>query len=178
MVAPAARNSVLFDATLTPHRSLSPRGFVILMAVVCAISFVAGMVFFLAGAWPVVGFLGLDVLLVYAAFRVNYHHGRMFETLELTRRDLLVRRVDHWGKESRWRFQPSWLQVLIDEPPAHDSQLNLRSHGRSVTIGAFLAPDERLDLAKALRRALAKLRSAPGLGQSYQHADAGRPARR
>ncbi len=167
MIDPAARNSVLFDATLTPHRSLSPRGFVILMAVICAVSFVAGMVFFLAGAWPVVGFLGLDVLLIYVAFRINYRHGRVFETLELTRQDLVVRRVDHWGKESRWRFQPVWLQVLIDEPPAHDSQLTLRSHGRSVTIGTFLTSDERLDLAKALRRALAKLRCAPEPNESY-----------
>ncbi len=158
---------MLFDATLTPHRSLSPRGFVILMAVICAVSFVAGMVFFLAGAWPVVGFLGLDVLLIYVAFRINYRHGRVFETLELTRQDLVVRRVDHWGKESRWRFQPVWLQVLIDEPPAHDSQLTLRSHGRSVTIGTFLTSDERLDLAKALRRALAKLRCAPEPNESY-----------
>lgn len=161
MVDPATRNSVLFDATLTPHRSLSPRGFVILMTVICAISFIAGLVFFLAGAWPVVGFLGLDVLLIYVAFRINYRHGRMFETVKLTRQDLVVRRVDHWGKESRWRFQPTWLQVLIDEPPGHGSQLTLRSHGRSLTIGAFLTPDERVDLAKALRRALAKLRCAP-----------------
>lgn len=161
MIEPAARNSVFFDATLTPHRSLSPRGFVILMAVICAISFVAGLVFFLAGAWPVVGFLGLDVLLIFVAFRINYRHGRMFETLKLTRQDLIVRRVDHWGKESRWRFQSTWLQVLIDEPPEHGSQLTLRSHGRSVTIGAFLTPDERLELAKALRRALGKLRCAP-----------------
>ena len=167
MTDPAPRNSVLFDATLTPHRSLSPRGFVILMAVICAISFAAGLVFFLAGAWPVVGFLGLDVLLIYVAFRINYHHGRMFETVKLTRQDLIVRRVDHWGKESRWRFQPTWLQVLIDEPPGHGSQLVLRSHGRSVTIGAFLTPDERVDLAKALRHALAKLSCAPEPTESY-----------
>lgn len=167
MVDPVARDAVLFDAKLTPHRSLSPRGFVVLMAVTCAISFVAGMMFFLAGAWPVVGFLGLDVLLIYVAFRVNYRHGRKFETLELTQRDLVLRRVDHWGKASHWRFQPAWLQVLIDEPPAHDSQLILRSHGRSVAVGAFLTSDERLDLAKALRRALAKLRCAPDLSESY-----------
>jgi uncharacterized membrane protein len=161
------RDPVLFGATLTPHRSLSPRGFVFLMAAVCAVSFIGGVVFFLAGAWPVVGFLCLDVVLIYGAFRLNYRHGRMFETLELTVRDLTVRRVDHWGKESNWRFQPTWLQVMIDEPPAHDSQLTLRSHGRSVTIGAFLTAGERLELAKALRRALAKAGSAPDPNESY-----------
>jgi uncharacterized membrane protein len=158
---PAEREPVVFDALLTPHRSLSPRGFVILMAVVCAISFAAGFVFFLAGAWPVVGFLGLDVLLIYVAFRVNYRHARKYETLVLTRRALAVRRVDPWGEASDWRFQPTWLQVVIDDPPRQSSELILRSHGRSVTVGAFLSPAERLDLAQALRRALAELRCAP-----------------
>ncbi len=155
------QSPVLFDALLTPHRSLSPSGFVILMAFVCAISFTAGLIFFLAGAWPVVGFLGLDVLLIYLAFRLNYRHGRAYETLELTPRSLTLRRVDHWGKASSWRFQPTWLQVLIDDPPEHHSQLTLRSHGRSVTIGAFLTPVERLDLARSLRRALARAKGAP-----------------
>ena len=148
---------LLFDALLTPHRSLSPRGFVVLMAAICAFSFCAGLGFFLAGAWPVVGFLGLDVLLIYVAFRVNFRHGRMYETLQLTRAALTLRRVDHWGKITRALFQPAWLQVLIDDPPRHESQLTLRSHGRSVTVGAFLTPAERLDVARALRRALAGL---------------------
>ena len=152
---------LLFDAHLTPHRSLSPRGFVVLMSAICAVSFGAGLVFFLVGAWPVVGFLGLDVLLIYLAFRVNYRHGRMYEQVELAPDRLVVRRVDHWGKERRWDFQPTWLQVLIDEPPDHDSRLTLRSHGRSLDIGGFLTAEERLDLAKALRRALAKLNCTP-----------------
>ena len=62
----------LFVARLTPHRSLSRAGFVLVMAVLGAISFAAGMVFLLIGAWPVFGFFGLDVLLVYCAFRANY----------------------------------------------------------------------------------------------------------
>ena len=157
------REPVIFDALLTPHRSLSPRGFVILMAAVCAVSFLAGLAFFLMGAWPVVGFLGLDVLLIYLAFRINYHHGRRYESLVLTRDELTVERVDPWGRAARWRFQPVWLQILMDDPPEHHSQLTLRSHGKSVSIGSFLTPAERLDLAKALRRALSDTRSAPKL---------------
>ena len=152
---------VVFDVRLTPHRSLSPRGFVILTAAVGTVGFLAGLGFFLIGAWPVVGFLGLDVALIYLAFRMNYRHGRMYETLRLTRGDLMVERVNPWGERKSWRFQPSWLQVLIDDPPQHDSTLTLRSHGRSLAIGGFLAPTERLDLANALRGALEEARSAP-----------------
>jgi len=152
---------VLFDAVLTPHRSLSPRGFLVLMAVICAISFTAGLFFYLAGAWPVVGFLGLDVLLIYVAFHINYRQARMYETLHLTSKALTVRRVDPWGAETRWRFEPTWLQVLIDEPPGHGSPLTLRSHGKSLAIGGFLTAEERLDLANALRAALGEARRLP-----------------
>lgn len=149
---------VIFDAILTPHRSLSPRGFVILMSLVCAVSFAAGLAFFLMGAWPIVGFLGLDVLLIYGAFKINFRAARMYETVRLTRDDLLVERISPRGDAQRWRFQPAWLQVFMDDPPRHESQITLRSHGRDVVIGSFLTAEERLDFAKALARALDKAR--------------------
>ena len=157
-----AGDALIFDAMITPHRSLSPRGFLLLMIAIGAVSFIGGVVFLMLGAWPVVGFLGLDVSLIYLAFHINYRHARRHEVLQLTRQDLTVRRVNHWGEVDSWHFQPTWLQVLIDEPPRHDSPLLLRSHGQSLEIGSFLTPDERLDLAMALRRALAEARSAPG----------------
>lgn len=155
---------VVFDALLTPHRSLSPRGFLLLMAGLCVISFTAGLFFFLVGAWPVVGFLGLDILLVYVAFKVSYRRARLYETLELTRDALTVRRVEPTGEETSWRFQAAWLQVLMEDPPGHGSQLTLRSHGKSLAIGGFLTPRERLDLANALRAALAEARAVPESG--------------
>lgn len=152
---------VIFDALLTPHRSLGPRGFVILMAAICAISFTAGMVFFLAGAWPIVGFMGLDVLLIYLLFRANYRHGRRHEILELTRDRLTVRKVNHYGEERSFEFQPYWLRIKMDDPVRHESQLVLESHGRRLVIGSFLAPEERADLARALEKALAETRTTP-----------------
>lgn len=160
---PARSDGVVFDAVLTPHRSLSPRGFFVLMTAIGTVSFIAGLAFFLIGAWPVVGFLGLDVLLVYIAFRANFRHARMYETVTLTRDDLVVQRVSPRGDAQRWRFQPAWLQVLMDDPPAHDSRLTLRSHGRSLCVGDFLTAEERADFARALRRALAQA-SAPQAG--------------
>ncbi|MEX0758233.1 MAG: DUF2244 domain-containing protein, partial [Tistlia sp.] len=142
---------VLFEALLTPHRSLSPRGFLLLMSAIAGVAFVAGTAFFLMGAWPVFGFLGLEVLLVYGAFRINYRRAGAFERLELTSERLTVRRVGPDGAERTWRFQPYWLRVEIADPPEPDSPLRLRSHGRSLAIGSFLSAQERLDLARALR---------------------------
>lgn len=128
------------------------------MAGVSAVCFGAGIAFVLIGAWPVFGFLGLDVLLIYVAFRVNYRWGRTYETVLLTEDELTVERVTADGGIRRWRFQPYWLKVDIDDPPRHTSALTLSSHGKALVIGAFLTPDERLEFAEALREALDKLR--------------------
>ncbi len=147
---------VLFDAVLTPNRSLGPRGFVILMAAVCTVSFAAGFAFFLAGAWPVMGFFGLDVAIIYLAFRINYRRASVHENLCLTREALTIERVNHWGEAKTWHFAPAWLQVRMVEPARPGRGLVLRSHGQDLEIGRFLTLEERRDLAGALRQALAR----------------------
>lgn len=144
---------------LHPHRSLSPGGFLVLMAALCAVSFTAGIICYLAGAWPVPGFMGLDVLGIYWAFRASYRSGRLFETIELTPDALVVQRFEPSGKAQRWDFQPYWLRVELDDPPQHSSQIVLTSHGRSLSVGSFLSPEERVEVAETIRRALHDYRS-------------------
>ena len=153
-----ADGPVLFGAELQPHRSLSGPAFAVLMGVTGAIAIALGVAFVLVGAWPIFGFFGLDVLLLYVAFRINYRRARLVERLRLTPGDLTVERVSHRGARETWRFQPYWLRVTMDDPPRHDSALTLSSHGRSLVIGAFLTPEERLEVADALRAALARVR--------------------
>lgn len=148
-----------FDAILEPHRSLDAGGFAVLMAAVGLIGLGGGVAFLSIGAWPVAGFLGLDVLAVWLAFRLNYRDGRGYERLRLTRDRLTVVRVSARGRIQRAHFQPYWLRVEFDDPPRHDSQLRLSSHGRSLVVGSFLAPRERLELARALEATLGRLRA-------------------
>jgi uncharacterized membrane protein len=152
---------VLFDAVLIPHRSLGLGGFWLLMALISGLSFVSGVFFVLRGAWPVSGYLGLDVLLIYLAFKASYRSARLYETVKLTDQALIVERVGPRGQSTTWRFQPYWLRIEMDDPPEHNSQLRLSSHGRSLAIGSFLAPEERHELAEALRGALRQYRAAP-----------------
>ena len=70
-------NSFL-DITVLPYRSLSKKGFKYLMLCVAAVFFTIGVFFWIIGAWPVFGFLGLDVLLLYYAFKMNYKSGEIF----------------------------------------------------------------------------------------------------
>jgi uncharacterized membrane protein len=151
---PLAAPPAQFDAVLYPNRSLGAAGFYVLMAAIVAVSAAVGAGFTLAGAWPVTGFLGLDVLLVYLAFRWNYRQGRRAEFIRLDRTGLTVRRIEPDGQRREWRLQPYWVRVAIDDPPRPDSQLVLSSHGDRLVIGAFLTAAERLELAKALTAAL------------------------
>src|SRR3972149_3415703 len=103
-----ASEPTLFAAILTPHRSMSATGFVVLMAAIGLVSFVAGIAFLLVGAWPVFGFLGLDVLLVYLAFRASYRAAAAFEEVLVPPSALTVRKVSHRGRGSEWTLNPGW----------------------------------------------------------------------
>ena len=88
----------IFSAVITPHRSLPRIGFLLLMAAFGAVSFIAGMLFMLAGAWPVFGLFGLDVLLLYWTLRLNYRHAGAYEEVKVTASALTVRKVSHRGQ--------------------------------------------------------------------------------
>ena len=160
-LVPHAPVPSVFDATLRPHRSLEPRGFALLMAAIAIVSFVSGVAFVLHGAWPVTGFFGLDVALVYIAFRVNYRAADASERVVLSERELVVERHRRGRLIGRWSFQPYWLRIEVAEGP--QPAIVLKSHGRSVAIGSFLSPDERVGFAQALSESVAELRLAPHL---------------
>jgi len=152
----------LFSAIITPHRSLSGLGFFILMGVVSVVSFAAGMVFLILGAWPVFGFFGLDVLLIYWAFRINYRAARAYEEVTVTSSELTVRKVNHRGGVREWTLNPLWVRL---ERVAHEEfgieRLFLVSHGRRVSIASCLGPDEKASFAGALSTALSEAKRGP-----------------
>jgi uncharacterized membrane protein len=143
-----------YHAELRPHRSLPPKGFAIVMAILGGGSLLIGIAFVLRGAWPVTPFFGLDVGLVYLAFRLSYRSARQREHLRLTADALTLERVDVYGGRRWWRFQPFWLRVVLEERDADSNHLYLASHGKSVTVGAFLGPAERRTVAVSLQDAL------------------------
>jgi uncharacterized membrane protein len=153
-----ARGELQFRAILTPHRSLSPTGFLILMSALSAISFVAGIVFLTMGAWPVTGFFGLDVLLVYVAFKLSYRSGRLCEIVELTPAKLSLTRVHPSGRREQFHCNPYWARVNLLEGVDGRTDLKLLSQGREEALGRFLTEDERRDFARVLRGVLMEAR--------------------
>ena len=159
---PGPAEPTLFSAQLSPHRSLSRTGFLVLMAFLSLVSFGAGLAFWLMGAWPVLGFFGLDVLAIYWAFRINFRHARATEEISVTLSELRVRRVSHRGHVVEWVLNPLWVQ--LDQKTHAEfgiERLYLVSKGRRVSVASFLGPDEKASFAKALTAALQAAKRGP-----------------
>ncbi len=130
------------------------------MIAIGGVSFVTGMAFLLKGAWPVFGFFGLDVALVYAAFKLNYRAGRLYETVAITPENMTITRVHPSGVEESFEFNPYWVRVFLAEGPQGRTDLRLASHGREFAFARFLTDDERRELSHELSGALARARTA------------------
>jgi uncharacterized membrane protein len=152
-----AHEPTLFEARLTPHRSLSKAGFVAVMLVVAGVSFTAGTAFLLMGAWPVFGFFGLDVLLVYLAFRANFRSAREFEDIHMSPSRLFVRQVSAHGEARENVSNPRWVRMETARDEDYGmTRLALVSRGVPLVIGAFLGPRQREQVAQGLGAALAE----------------------
>ena len=127
-----------------------------------AVSFVSGVVFVSMGAWPVCGFFGLDVLLVYVAFRANFRAARAYEVVTITASELTVRKVSQRGGVREWTLNPLWVRL---ERIVHEEfgieRLFLVSQGRRLSIAGCLGAHEKKSLAKALSAALGEAKRGP-----------------
>jgi uncharacterized membrane protein len=153
-------DDVIFSATLSPHRSLGRRGFLLIIGGVSALWFVLGLYFWSLGAWPIFGFGGLDVLAIYVALKLNYRSARAYEEVSVSRAEIVVRKVTSAGRVQELRFNPQWvkLEVIALE---HEGvvRVALRSRDKRVPVGAFLNPDDRESFAEAFGAALEAARA-------------------
>jgi uncharacterized membrane protein len=150
----------LFAATLTPHRSLSPKGKRLVIGLVAALALVPGIVFYVAGAWPVVGFMGLDIIAIWAALTISMRAGKAFEVLTLWPGTLELKKVDAKGGEELLAFAPQTVRFVIDRDyNERVTGLWLKERDKKVPLGAFLSQDEKLSLSKIFGTALRKARS-------------------
>jgi uncharacterized membrane protein len=149
----------LFSAIITPYRSLSGTGFVIVMLLFGLVSFAAGVFFLTLGAWPVLGFFGLDVLLLYWAFRLNYREAAAYEEVYVTPSELRMRQVSRRGEVREWTLNPVWARLDREMHEEFGLQgLFLVSHGKRLSIASFLGPREKESFANALAAALGAAR--------------------
>ncbi len=154
--------ALLFEDTLRPHRSLGRRGFRALMLATCLATTALSIPFYLLGAWPIVGFLGLDVLAVFLAFHFNFRAARACEHFRLTYFELRFARVSAAGARREWRLTPAWVRLeRVDDEDYGPQRLTLVSRGQSWHIGRHVGPERKAQFAGALARALVEARRGP-----------------
>ena len=150
---------VFLDEVLRPNPPMNPRALGIVLAIVAAINVAFAVGFMLRGAWPIAPFLGADVALLAWAFRSSRIAARAFEHVRVTASELLVSRHPARGKAEDLLLNPYWVSVHLEQPEDMPRKLLVRSHGKSVQVGSFLGPRERLSFAQALKSALATART-------------------
>ena len=155
-------DELIFQTRITPHRSLDARGFRLMFALFAACCVASSIPFVVLGAWPVAGFLGLDVLLLYGAFRLSYRAARSYEDVTVTPVELSVARVSAAGRRREWRFSPGFVRLEREELEEFGvTRLDVVSRGRRLEVAAALGPQARADFARDLSGARAQARRGP-----------------
>ena len=150
------RKKILYKITLYPYRSLNKLGFFLLMFILALFSFIAGIIFMLKGAWPVFGFFGLDVLLVYIFFKINFESEKKKEIIILTKNQLIIEFYDSKRIIKKHYLEANWLKINLIKLKKEISKLQISSKNKSIVIGSFLRYQEKINVAKSLHRALKK----------------------
>ena len=146
----------LHKITLYPHRSLNRTGFFILMFFLTLFSFFAGIMFVSIGAWPVFGFFGLDILLIYVFFKINFNSGKKKEIIILKKNELLIKTYNSRILKKIYKFDPNWIKINLTKLKNKTSTLQISSKNKSIIIGSFLVHQEKINIVKSLSTALKK----------------------
>lgn len=156
---PNPQESVLFEAICTPSRSLGPQGMRILCAALLAGAALTGGLFLALGAWPILGFTGLEAAIVLGLL-VAHRRGseRAMEVLILTGNRLTIHRTDTKGRREEVSLNPYWARLRLEERPGRVSLLVLCQRNQQVEIGKLLGDEQKRDLAAALEAALRQWR--------------------
>jgi len=147
--APPMDGRLFMDAVLRPHRSWSLKAFKAMLIAVIAVNVAIAVVFISQGAFPVAGFLGLDVLALWLAFRWNYRAAQAAEYVRVAPGKVHVAAVDKDGVATHWVLNPVWARVAREGPG-----VLIRDGAGQMRLGAFLSPKECESFAAALDVAL------------------------
>ena len=155
-----ATETILFEAVSAPGPGLSRRGMAWLCGLLGVGAAVPAVICLVLGAWPVLGFLGVEVGLALGLVALHRSWSRRAEeAVRLTEGRLWVVCADGRGGRVEHDLDPYWARVDLQDTSADSAVLRLRSRGRSVDIGRYLTVAEKQDLARALREALARYRT-------------------
>jgi len=151
--------ALYMDAEIRPNRSLSERGFIILISVITIANVASAAVFVRMGAHFVLPFLGIDLLAVIVAFLASFRAGRVIERIQVSPAEVKV--TYETPKDSRvvWESPTAFTRITLErDEEDRVMALHLALSGRETAVAAALSPGERGEFAKALEEAIWKAR--------------------
>ncbi|OLP52660.1 hypothetical protein BJF92_14710 [Rhizobium rhizosphaerae] len=149
----------VFTAELRPHRSLGPKGTRVLLVLAILLGLGHATLFLAIGAWPVLPFFGLDILLLLGAVWMSHRAGRRREEVSISRVDIRLRSFSPEGAMVEHRFNPLSARLEIARhAEICITALHIAERGRMVPVASFLNPQERESFAAAFSQALARVR--------------------
>ena len=146
--------TIYLETELRPNASLSQPAFLIVMGLVGVFSFAAGIMYLLAGAWPVFGFFGLDAALIYGAFKLSFRSQQQVTYVRVDATHVRLWHMQRGKPDKKADLPTAFVRVALDEPVDHNSFLTLQYGPKAWVIGRFLTPKRRKAVAKELRDAI------------------------
>ncbi len=144
------------DIKVYPKQSLTYKGLLFLMLFITIPASYIGISFYIIGAWPVLGFMGLEIIFIYIAFKVLFNRNGSYEHILLDKTKLKIFYKSKKEVIKEVEIEPTWLKVKIEDIYKNKNVLTLSSHGKKIVLGSFLIPEERQKLAKEIRYGLNK----------------------
>jgi uncharacterized membrane protein len=151
--------ALYMDAVIRPNRSLSRAGMAVVLGVAIAFNLMVAVFLLVVGAPPVLPFLGLDVLALWLALRASNRALSRSERVKVTAEAIVVSREDAKGARVVWTSPTAFTRVDLDQPGEHESRVRLFMSRRRLTLARALSPDERVQFARALERAIKAARA-------------------
>ena len=152
-------SAVYMDEVLRPNRSLSARGFIILIAILTVLDCITAGIFLVLGAPFVPFFIGLDLLAVIVAFMVSFASARRTERIQVTATEVRVIREFKQHAETVWISPTAETRVRHDD---EEEEVTLRRFDRILPVAQALTPKRRAEFAKALDLAIWRARRSGG----------------
>jgi uncharacterized membrane protein len=156
--AGATEATLLFQATIVPHRSLTRRGWLWVIGIFAGFGLLGVVQFAERGLWPVILWIGLEAVLAAILLRLHLRSGRACEVILIERSRVRVLRTDPRGRRSERSLPVGWLNPVLEETPGRVPRLLLVTHGVQEEIGTVLGEQPKRALAESLRDALRAMR--------------------
>ena len=147
---------------LFPNRSLDTYGTKVVSGII-ACGFLLPIIPFIGSpiGTTLTIFSGLSFYLFLTLLQKNFQEGHTFEEILISKNKIIVIHKERNKEQKIWEGNPYWTRVEVDIRNAKlKNYLTLAGKGRHIELGAFLSPDERIELRDKIQNALAKANSA------------------